>query len=129
MTRRLTTADIDATREALRAAGGKYSIAATALGTREGALRLRVWRRPDLWPQEIPASGLGRPKGTGFPTLPLADVEATRAALRAHGGIVARAAKALGISPQALHQRLETNPKAWPAGVERKRFPQRAWRP
>ena len=55
-------------------------------------------------------------------TLSNDEITATKTALTAESGNMVKAATALGITRQALHQRIQAHPACWPDEVTRKRY-------
>lgn len=49
-------------------------------------------------------------------------ITSTRDSIAASGGNMVKAAKDLGITRQALHQRIQTHPACWPDTIVRKRY-------
>lgn len=110
--------------EALRRAGGNVSAAAAMLCLDSSTVRRRLCEAPSLWPAGVPR-GRRRTEKTPAPRAarrPTFDVEATLRAIREAGGSVVTAARALGISRQGLHERINRH-HLWPAGVPRERRP------
>lgn len=112
------------TRAALLAARGDFAEAGKALGLRPASVRMRCRARDDVWPEELGARSFGArkrpsPKAAKRP-LSAAILGDTHEAIRAADGVVAAAARALGLSAQGLHARLVVHPEAWPAGVKRR---------
>ena len=116
MTRRLTTADIDTTREAIRAAGGNIGRAAKALGLTRAAVSKRVACAPEAWPAECERLSPRRPID---PVIRSTEAVHVEAALRASGGNIAKAAHALGMSRARLHWRIAKGVHPWPDDVPR----------
>lgn len=95
------------------------SRAACELGVSRSTLIERIARRPEIWPVDVPRRAAGQHADT-HPHYrdPQIDRQVTDA-LRASGGSIAAAARALGISRQALHDRLARRPELWPEDVNR----------
>lgn len=96
---------------ALRAADGNVSAAARALGVMRLTVVHRVAASPAIWPE-----------GVARRVLPeRVSVEAVAAALRAHGGDYAAAARALGYSTIGLYAFVRQHPTAHPPEIPRSR--------
>lgn len=94
--------------EALRAADGDIAEAAKALGLRRNSIYSRLRDHPELWPDGVPRQ---RDDGSA----------AVTEAIRAAGGNLTHAARALGVSRQAVAARIKNRPELWPEGVQRAR--------
>ena len=92
--------------DALRACGGVVERAAERLGVAGASLRQRVGRADFAWPEGVPRKRNRRP-GEPVPSKPRRGVtdEQIAAALVAAGGNRAAAARALGVTRQAVSAR------------------------
>lgn len=115
----LTDAEVTA---ALRASGGDVRRAAEALGIRNTSVEARLSRRPQVWPAEIPRAPRA-PRAAARRRAPsLRSLGAALSiVLRATGGDIAAAARAIGVTRQALSARLKAHPELWPEDVPRRR--------
>lgn len=108
--------------EAIRRAGGNVSAAAALLCLEPSTVRRRLCEAPHLWPAGV-ARGRPRPEKAIPPRptrRPTFDVEAMLRAIREADGSVVAAARALGLSRQGLHERINRH-HLWPEGVPRER--------
>ncbi len=113
--RALRPSERQRTTEALRAAGGELVAAAEALGIPYGTLRARLNRHPELWPEGIDrrtGASLSAARAERLETqraereaLKRARAAETREAILVAEGNLAAAARLLGITRQAMHQR------------------------
>lgn len=110
--------------EALRRAGGNVSAAAALLCLEPSTVRRRLCEAPHLWPAGV-ARGRPRPEKALPPRparRPTFDVEAMLRAIREANGSAVAAARALGLSRQGLHERINRH-HLWPEGAPRERRP------
>lgn len=122
------------TRAALLAAKGDIARAGRALGLRANSVRMRCRARADVWPKELGGRRFAPRErsavGVAKRPLPASVADATREAIRAAAGVVAVAARALGITHEGLSRRVAAHPEAWPEGVARRtRAPGRPRKP
>lgn len=100
---------------ALRRAGGCMADAARDLGIAHGTLRGRLSARPSLWPRGIQRQSARRgPERDVIGPRTATAIERTREAIRASGGNVAAAARALGTTRENLRLRALRYRDAWP---------------
>lgn len=113
--------------DALLASGGRYQGAARMLGCTTTLIRRRVLADPSIRPSGVPQFGRGRPRVNGGRAETIdskrkaraeyinqnrrARAEEARQAVEAHGDMT-KAARALGVSRQAIGARLAWLPKA-----------------
>ena len=100
--------------EALRRAGGNVSAAAAMLCVAASTVRSRLRETPSLWPDGVSRGRAEKPKTSRRRDPRM--VDATLRAIRDANGCVATAARALGISRQGLHHRINQH-SVWPDGV------------